>query len=640
MSQEFWICWKLPQVEIPKDQPVLAFLSPTEEQEMERRGVRWINGRRIPPKIRQEALDQYLDMTARLGLAKNSRGQTFRQALGRSGEASSWWYHPASFRDCEADPAFNYLLQIFFIRENIKERKITQLALWAAPASIERALRSVCQIRVEYPVRELPFIFLIGRALLSRIKFGLTQLSYSWRLRHFDFSHVPCDGAAFFGYWPWSVRWDEARGTIVDHHYAALPETLKAQTGLESFWLAWFYPEGRGSSQGRFLEELIHPAQRKRCPVVFLQSFLGWRDIVLATINLNPLWRSWLWLHLGRFKNALLPMGEIDFMPLFTKTLVQGSAGYSLVYGQLMALSVRRACERLSPRWAFHFQEHFPPARAFYEGARQSSRSVHTAAIQHASYAPEKTLLCAVPGLDTGRTPDGENMPMPERFFALGPYSASLFQKCGYEMGRIMVTGSPRYDWLRSWEPAPPAHEPFLMKRSPKIVLLACTLNVSMETDMIEAVSLAARGLRDIRIRVRTHPYSPLNQAARLKRFGYELEFSKAALSEDLAQSDLVLVTYSTVGEEAFLMGKPVWRWAAHGFNGSALFSMRPEPQFDGVFQLRRALESFCQEPERYRPCGPAVFETGERLFFKTDGRAAHRIAGHCQDILGRQDNL
>ena len=71
-------------------------------------------------------------------------------------------------------------------------------------------------------------------------------------------------------------------------------------------------------------------------------------------------------------------------------------------------------------------------------------------------------------------------------------------------------------------------------------------------------------------------------------------------LEEDLNNADLVLFTYSSVAEEAFLKGIPVWQWVPAGFNGSVFWRIQVIPNFSQVEKLNKALFQFVKSPNYF----------------------------------------
>jgi hypothetical protein len=180
----------------------------------------------------------------------------------------------------------------------------------------------------------------------------------------------------------------------------------------------------------------------------------------------------------------------------------------------------------------------------------------------------------------------------------------------------VRETGNPRYDALRARETAAPA-------RPGTRLLIAASLDTSVEIDMVEAAAAAAQGLPGVGVVVRDHPFSRVADHPRFAALAGRVRLSTETLDQDLAAADAVLFTYSTVAEEAVLQGKTVWQWRPLTYDASALAEVAAIPRFASVPELRAALADF-------RPA-PLTLEQRETitgsLFHRLDGGAAGRIA-------------
>ncbi|HVE13994.1 MAG TPA: hypothetical protein VNI01_11405, partial [Elusimicrobiota bacterium] len=133
----------------------------------------------------------------------------------------------------------------------------------------------------------------------------------------------------------------------------------------------------------------------------------------------------------------------------------------------------------------------------------------------------------------------------------------------------------------------------------------------------------AAKDLPGVELAVRDHPFSRLAEHPRFARLGGRVHVATGSLAENLAWADVVLFTYSTVGEEAALQGKTAWQWRPLSYDASAIAETGATCRFASVAGLRAALAAF-----RPDPLAPAEKERViERLFFKLDGGAAARAA-------------
>ena len=304
---------------------------------------------------------------------------------------------------------------------------------------------------------------------------------------------------------------------------------------------------------------------------------------------------------------------------------------------QLVALATARAAVLHKPRLTLGFLEHFPYARAHYEGMRRSGLNARNYAMQHAGCARDKTFYYLDPRLEFRGEPDGSCVPRPDHVFVMGILGADRFRECGYREEQISVTGSARYDHVVAMPQDQTKSRDRARVAGRLCVLVACSLEVSSEIAMVEAACLAAAGLEGVHLRLRNHPSSRVDNHPRFSRCRGFIEASTNSLAVDITWADIILYSYSTVAEEAFLLGKTTWQWLPVGFNGSALADVVPVPQYGSVGQLRIAMLEHTKNPDATHPSEEMILAAAEMLFKPADGGATLRIADACTSFLGHK---
>jgi surface carbohydrate biosynthesis protein (TIGR04326 family) len=434
----------------------------------------------------------------------------------------------------------------------------------------------------------------------------------------------------FSGFWDWSVWWDGAAQSLADRYFKCLPDEVIRQGVSSIGWFAWLDPHSKRGEEKRRLKEVLAPLSGRKDGVI-LQSFLRPWDILKAVGDFRPLARFLKVRKRSAFREVFQNDG-IDYYPLFSQVLLRGFLDASLLHGDLVALATERACRRHRPKVALSFLEHFPHSRAHYEGVRRAGVGTVCLAVQHASYSHEKTFLFLHPSLEFRGETDGFVVPHPDYVCAMGTLGQELFLECGYPRERVFLTGSPRYDHVTDRCNA--KHTPSARRNEKLYLLMVSTLHLELELEMIEAVCAALRDVKKFKLLFRNHPFRRIQQHPRFAEFKDQIQVTQGLLEEDLDRADLVLFTYSTVAEEAFVRGKPVWQWLPLGFNGSALAEAVRIPQFESIARLRQALQDFQAEPSRFLPIIEARKLVVKRLFFLGDGRGAARIAGVVGGLL------
>jgi surface carbohydrate biosynthesis protein (TIGR04326 family) len=620
-----WICWEKPGAFPSGNEAILSFLSPASEEELQHRyGGRVIVGRVALMAVRAKAREQYLNLVARLGTVTWGNGLTWRQVLARPGEASRWWYHPTAFKDPESDATFQRLLQVLTIQTAAKRLGVKELVLVGAPWELAAVLKSAFSVKEKRPRRASRSWWLWGRGLASRFSFFWKVMRQWYVVRRFTQLHDQNFDVVISGFWDWSVKWDERTQALTDRYFKRLPDEFRRQ-GVSLGWFAWLDLQAEPSQQRRRWHDSLAPLERNR-EVVILQSFLRPGEILRALVDFKPLVTFLKLRGCPRFKE-IFQEGGLDSSPLFFHKLFYGFLDSSLPRFDLVALATQRAVQRYQPKVVLSFLEHFPYSRAQYEGVRRVGGGTSCWAMQHAGYNHEKTFLFLHPALEFRGEPDGCPVPHPDYVCAMGTLGQELFLECGYPQDRVLLTGSTRYDHVRaqdSWTKAPTG-----MGDAGGVIrlLLVPSLDVDLELAMVEAVWTAVREMTGIKLYLRNHPFARMDRQPGFAPYKDHIEVSQVSLEADLERADLVIFSYSTVAEEAFLCGKAVWQWLPEGFNGSALAEVVTIPQFGSVDHLREALCEYQTNPRAFLPNPETRQQVFERLFSPGDGEAASRIA-------------
>lgn len=590
-----------------------------------------ILGREASLSVRKQARRTYLTVVASLAAVPVAGGKSLRQMLARPGQASRWWYHLLSFKDCEVDPTFERIITLFTILAVARARDIQEIVLVGGPAEIAVVLGETFNVRSFFMLRER-FAVSCAKSLASRLAFGV-RAAYIYCLTRIYRVHPPRKtvDVVFNGFWNWSVRIDETDGAVVDSYFGDVPNTVGLNGDVSVGWLAWL-DTSHTSAPERSLASAARQAQKQR-KIFILQSQLGVGDLLRTILDFGPLVavvRTW---KRPAFRSAF-HVDQLNLFPLFKRALLSGVLDPSIPFGDLVALATERACRRLQPVAAFSALEHFPYARAHYEGVTRANPGTLNYAVQHARYSSEKTFFFLDPALEFCGQPDGCAVPHPDYVFAMGTFSRELFLECGYSPDRVVVTGSPRYERVTIGD---------LMERQtsgPKKevrLLLVGGVAIRPDLEMIDAAYEVAKTVPELKVSIRKHPLSQIERSTDFARYRDQVRITTSRLDQDLEDADIVLFNYSTVAEDAFLRGRPVWQWLSLGVNGSALSEVVSIPCFWSVESLREAITSYRANPSRYASDEATRSLVLSRLFHKADGQVANRVASFAGHQLKRR---
>lgn len=634
-----WVCWAKPPGFPQENIPILSFMPPGIEEKLEQEYQgSVIRARELSLKIREEARLIYLKLVASIGTISIDARHTLRKALARKGEASQWWYHPVSFKNCGEEPTFDWIIAVLTTRAVAEKFGAEKIVFVGAPKEMVAVLKSaylVEEIDTRMP-HQTWWVWI--RSLALRAIYGVT-LFHHWFavLRHYNLPKCLYD-FVLSSFWDWSVKYNHQR--LIDRYFGSLPDELRQQN-LSIGWFAWFDPLSEPRRDKRTLKDVLKPL-RNRKDVVILQAFLNPLDIMKNLADFRPL-IIFLKVRKRKAFRETFRVNGLDFWPLFAEPLLFGFANATIPHCNLLSLATRRASYHYKPKVSLTFQEHFLDARAHYDGIRRGMRDITCFTVQHASYAHEKTYLFLDPEVEFKGQPDGCAIPHPDYVCAMGILGQELFFECGYPKENVFITGSPRYDHIHQWFYNSSIDSGFQQPegRGENLrILIVLTLTVDLELEMVEALCAATEAMPDVQLYLRSHPFQPIGKHPRFAPYKNRVTLTKGTLEEDIAQADLILFTYSTVAEEAFILGKPVWQWLTLGYNGSALAETKTIPQFTSVRDLREALREFQIDQNRFLPTERSRQQVYEQLFFEINdaSKSAARIANMVYEVLSSKE--
>lgn len=617
MTKTLVVLWTAPVGPVGPDSVVLSFLSPGEEDVLEALppSVEVVIARREIDTVRKDARELYRRIVADMGVATFDQGRTVRQALKPRDEwASLWWF--MDHHEGERVDTYDYLLIVLLVLKTFDEKGATSLRLVGAPLAVAAALRNMDPQgrRAAFALR-CRSVFLVCRGLLARVRYTMRWPKYWSRIRtltaNAQSQRVDC---VLFASWPWSFSRDES-GVLQHRYFLDLPHELRRR-GLNSAWEIWL-TDSSSPSDGEISE------LQKGMAIDFPQATIAWGELLRTMGRLSPI------MHMRRASRLpewrrLLNLRGVDLWSLFSEQIWQNLGSALVPHLELVAASTERVCAASRPRFAFEYQEFFPLALAHYEGVRRADPEIKRCAVMHSTYCHETVIALFDRQTDIEGQPDGCPIPKPHVLYAMGELSKAVFVESGLPPESIIVTGAPRYSYLFTAKPGTPPAEDDPSPR-PRVLLLA-SLSENVELDMVEAAVAAHRGL-SFRPRLRPHPLSRLLTQERFRKLAPHVDVTTSSLADDIAWADVIVFSYSTAAEEAFVLGKLVWQWMPVRFNGSALTEVSSVRRFGTIGELRAALvELSTSDPHQPDVDWNAV----ERLFGPGGGAESERIADHC----------
>lgn len=627
-KRDLWVWWVRPKNLPSEHVQILSFLKPSDEENLYQSisEKNLISGRIIAQEVKDDALMLYTEIVAHIGTEKVGKNTSLRELLKPSSGSSLWWYHPVSFKDCEADPTFNRIIQILVIDRIASEGNFEKIGLGGADEAIVSVLRT--KYRIECINIKKKSVFLLHfRALGSRLIRFIEHVYHWYLIRKGVVETVIIPDIVFEGFWDWSIRPKKQHDDLDDRYFKSLPNLLE-QKGMNTAWAVWFSPHAEPGLKHRSAKEVLknaHPYKN----LIFLQKYLTLNDIIKAFIDYRPA--------IGYFSiegsscfRAPFNHNRFDLFPLFKDQLSYHFISPTIPLNVLVEKACRKTFMNFKPKMALTFLEMFPYSRAFYAGARQGSPETKLAAMQHASYSREKTFVRLDPEIEFHGNPDNCSIPKPDYVFAMGELGKEIFQECGFAPHDIFLTGSARYEHIRT-DPIVKAQ-----RTSPDDfnLLMVTSLDRDSEMDMVDAVYFASKDLPCIKLFLRNHPFARMDEHPLFAPMKDRITITNGTLEDDLQNTDLIIFSYSTVAEEAFIRGVPVWQWCSAGYNGSAFRDVKVIPTFCSVSDLQDGLKKFIHAPVPFIPDEKTRNKVLSECFYKGDGKDGDRITSKIMDLL------
>ncbi len=621
-----WACWEKPEVLPSKDAVILSFLKPSVEAEWQDQGLpRLIFARERVAQVKQKALEIYVDIIAKIGTA-SVNGITLRQALCDEERVSSWWFHKVACKDCESEPTFNQIIQILTIARIAQENQCTRLVVCGGRYEVVEVLRSLFPVDVIKCKRRQPLFFYIF-SFLRRVKFAAKSFYELMVLKRNV--RVPENNVDVLlsGFWDWGVKENLLSGKLEDRYYQAVPEKLK-ERGLRVGWVAWFYNNFEANKPKRSIFDVIEPLSR-HAEIIIAQCFLDWKEVLRCVMQFRPFVIFTRYARTKAFKDVFKKDG-LDFYPLLKMWLYAGFLDGTIPYHELVSLAHKKVAQKYQPKTAIGFLNFFPYARATYAGIKKWHAPCVVYDIQHASYAWEDTIGLLDAQYEFTGVPDGCAMPHADYMFAMGEFGRNIFMKSGFSQDRILLTGSSRYD-----TPSVIDVTVTRERRLGKNILIAASLNKELELEMIDAVYKAFANFPDVSIYVRSHPFSQIRSCPEFQRYADRIQCtSGTTLQEDLSRADIVIFSYSTVAEEAFIQGIPVWQWVSAGYNASVFRDIKVAPAVFSAEGLVRLYQQFLADQDKFIPTIEQRRLVQEKCFYVGEtlpsDNIANEVAARC----------
>ena len=577
---------------------------------------------------RNEIQNRYIDITAKIGLVEKS-GQSLRQFLWREkGKGvSRWWYHLLACRNDPTDLSYIYFQDVVLIDRLGERLGVNELRLYDAPPEIATILASKWKLTSLNQSKYGKSMLALGVVgIASRANYLKNFIMQKLALNSYNIRSQKSFDVAFFSFYDWSFRVTETNRTE-DKYYGTVPDLLSSK-GVLVKHVAWFDPYAEDKKRKQGLRDILLPAMQSG-DIVFLQSALTIIDLLKEILNFKLFFG--MLLYNSQVRRALF-LGGMDFFPAFKKSLFYRCLDASTPHLKLVELSTKRTFDSYQVKLGVTFLETYPFSRALASGIRTSEAGGSILACQHSPKSSESLFFRHSKHYEICNQFDGQKVPIADYFCAMGLSGADLAEKNGFEKQNIILTGSPRYDKVSK-----------IHLREKKTdysdirILYAASGDVHAETRALEFLCRAFERLEKIdnfSITIRGHPFYPVDHSQITNGVVEQFKVSKQSLQDDLKQTDLVLFSNSTVGDEAVISGVSAWQIVTECLCYSGLLHSKSVPVFYSENELSQALEELIKNKSLSKPTFKEREYVELNSFFCLDGMASERVANFITKLL------
>ncbi len=569
-------------------------------------------------------------------------GKNFKQHFAHHGEISYWWLSSASAKDNEVYRSFDHLCHLELVRTTLAQQQIEGCLLVGGEVIFAELLREACRhdgvsFQAVAPSRRATHQPSIISAFWRRLKFiGWLLLELVFLKVLIRASRQPREDSltAFLSLYPGSL--EIRNGQVSDLMYRDVVEVVEDSGSLHSVIFCWF--RGRGFSGLRQLyaaRKTLGGDQR----VLLLNSYLALSDIWLAIRNLGFFLRLVRLIRFDQnFRRTFIYDG-IDIYRLLRWELSSQLLSNEVPYHLVVARAVHRAVKAHPVQRLVSFLELYPFSRAVFYGAKKANPYILTVAYQHANITKMRLWYTYQPKEILPRTPDGLNidvMPIPDRYLFQGAAGLDIIRSSGYPEERCLLTGSPRYDELANRVRKGLANgsistEGFRTPRSNGMrrVLISPSLARSDAQELIEVMLAACKSRGDCELLVKLHPECRIEGHVELlrKKFDFRhIHVVEGDIYDLIEDSDLIVTNYSTTGDEAIALGRPVICYTGLRPCAASFLDVPAAPIVHNTDEMKEAIDGMFYD-DQYR--GSYWLQRDSLVqgsFYRLDGLAKERV--------------
>ena len=568
-------------------------------------------------------------------------GKNFKEQFTYKGEISLWWLSSASAKQNEVHRTFDYLCHLEVVQIALRQSQFEGCLLLADDPIMAGLLRECCErdpitFKALLPLRRIQppsALSALWRRLLW-IGWLVLELATLKTLLRGTKRPWPSPLTAFLSLYPGPM--EIRNGQVFDRMYRDVVEQVAEGGNQYPVILCCF--RGRGFSDLRRLYADRH-ALRGHQRILLLNTYLAVSDIWTAVKNLG-FFARFLWLDRfdQDFRQSFVYDG-INIFQLLRLELHRQLLSNEVPYHLIVAREVERVVRAQPVQSLVSFLELYPFSRAVYYGAKRANPSVITVAYQHANVTKMRLWYTYRPEEVVPRGPNKlyiDTMPIPDRYMFQGPIGMEIIKASGYPAERCLLTGSPRYDDLgdrvqRGLVNGSISPDGFRTSdgEGRKRVLVTPAQPPADALELIDVMLKACRQRDDCSILVKLHPDCHVEADIKLlqDQYGFaDIQVVRDNIHDLIEDADVVVTNYSTTGDEAIAMGRPVICYTGLRPCVAAYLDLAAAPVVHDTDEMGQAIEKMLYDEEYRRSYWLRRDELIEGSFYRLDGKAKDRM--------------
>ena len=589
------------------------------------------------------ARDKYSSFIATWPERFRKGGKNFKERFTHKGEISFWWLGSASAKQNEVYKGFDCLCHLEVVQKVLRQRQFEGCLLLSDDPIMAGLLRECCERdRLAFesllPSRRVrqwsPSTLSALWRRLSLIGWFALELAFLKTILRATKRLWTSPLTAFLSLYPGPL--EIRNGQVYDRMYRDVAERVAQDVSQHPVFLCWF--QGRGLSSLRRLYADRHTL-RGHQRILLLNSYLTFSDIWLAVRNLEFFARfSWLERFDRDFRKSFVYDGINIYQllgPEVRRQFLVNEVPYHLIVGR----AVERAVKAQPVQRLVSFLELYPFSRAVYSGAKRADPAVTTVAYQHANITKMRLWYTYRPEEVLPRGSDGmyvDTMPIPDWYMFQGPIGMEILKASGYPAERCLLTGSPRYDDLgdrvqKGLINGSISAEGFRTSggEGMKRVVVTPAQPPADALELIEVTLKACRQRDDCCLLVKLHPDCHVEACIEVlqEKYGFaHIQVVQDSIHDLIEGADVVVTNYSTTGDEAIALGRPVICYTGLRPCVATYLDLAAAPVVHDTDEMGEAIERMLHDEEYRQSYWLRREELIEGSFYRLDGRAKDRM--------------